>query len=167
MPWVKQGEVDFALSSVPAKSTDADLVHDYLSTEGATVVSRSDHPLTKHKVVNPSMLVKFPWILPRQRELERLAFDDYFASHGLVPPVAQVETTSTVLMKSMVMQSDTLTFIPKELIYWEVRAGQLKALEATGNQWERRVGITRRLKATLSPASKLLMQALKSVAQAF
>ena len=81
--------------------------------------------------------------------------------------MAQVETTSTVLMKSMVMHSDALTFIPKELIYWEAQAGQLKALEATGNQWERRVGITRRRKATLSPASQLLMQAVKSVVKAF
>ena len=167
MPWVKQGEVDFALSSVPDRSTDAELVHDYLATEGATVVARSEHPLAKLKVVNPNMLVKFAWILPRQRELERLAFDDYFASHDLEPPKAQVETTSTVLMKSMVMQSDALTFIPNELIYWEVRAGQLKAIEATGNQWKRRVGITRRRMGTLSPASKLLIQAVKSVAQEF
>jgi len=28
MPWVKQGEVDFALSSVPARASDADLVHE-------------------------------------------------------------------------------------------------------------------------------------------
>ncbi|PUE57907.1 hypothetical protein B9Z45_07370 [Limnohabitans sp. 2KL-17] len=167
MPWVKQGEVDFALSSVPARSTDTELVHDFLSTEHATVVARADHPLSKYKVVTPQMLLKYHWILPRQRELERLAFDDYFVVHDLEPPVAQVETTSTVLMKSMVMQSEALTFIPKELIYWEVRAGQLKALEATGHQWERRVGITRRRKGTLSPASKLLMQAVKSVAQSF
>ncbi len=167
MPWVKQGEVDFALSSVPARSADAELVHDYLSTERATVVARADHPLSKHKLVTPGMLVKYPWVLPRHRELERLAFDDYFVSHDLEPPVAQVETTSTVLMKSMVMQSDALTFIPEELIYWEARAGQLKALEATDNQWERRVGITRRRKATFSPAGKLLMQAVKSVAQKF
>ena len=165
MPWVKQGEVDFALSSVPARSSDTELVHDPLLTEHATVVARADHPLSKHKVVTPRMLVSYPWILPRQRELERLAFDDYFAAHDLEPPVAQVETTSTVLMKAMVMQSDALTFIPKELIFWEVRAGQLKALEATGNQWERRVGITRRRKGTLSPASKQLMQAVKTVAQ--
>ena len=105
--------------------------------------------------------------MPRLRELERLAFDDYFASHDLEPPKPQVETTSTVLMKAMVMQSDALTFIPKELIHWEERAGQLKALEATGNQWERRVGMTRRRKGTLSPASKLLIQAVKSVAQGF
>jgi DNA-binding transcriptional LysR family regulator len=167
MPWVKQGEVDFALSSVPARSADPEMVHDYLFTESATVVARSEHPLSKHKVVTPHMLVKFPWILPRQRELERLAFDDYFASHDLDPPKAQVETTSTVLMKAMVMQSDALTFIPKELIYWEEKAGQLKSLEATGNQWERRVGMTRRRKGTLSPASKLLIQAVKTVAQSF
>jgi LysR family transcriptional regulator of gallate degradation len=167
MPWVKQGEVDFALSSVPARSADTELVHDYLFKESATVVARADHPLAKYKVVSPSMLIKFPWILPRLRELERLAFDDYFASHDLEPPKPQVETTSTVLMKAMVMQSDALTFIPKELIHWEERAGQLKALEATGNQWERRVGMTRRRKGTLSPASKLLIQAVKSVAQGF
>jgi DNA-binding transcriptional LysR family regulator len=167
MPWVKQGEVDFALSSVPARAADAELIHDALLTEHATVVARADHPLSKYKVVTPQMLVKYPWILPRRLELERLAFDDYFVSHDLEPPVAQVETTSTVLMKSMVMQSDALTFIPKELIYWEVRAGQLKALDATGHQWERRVGITRRRKGTLSPASMLLMQAVKSVAKSF
>jgi len=167
MPWVKQGEVDFALSSVPARAADAELIHDALLTEHATVVARADHPLSKFKVVTPQMLVKYPWILPRRLELERLAFDDYFVSHDLEPPVAQVETTSTVLMKSMVMQSDALTFIPKELIYWEVRAGQLKALDATGHQWERRVGITRRRKGTLSPASMLLMQAVKSVAKSF
>ena len=97
-------------------------------TENATVVARAGHPLAQHKVVTPEMLTPYPRVLPRQRELERLAFDDYFVAHGLEPPTAQVETTSTVLMKSMVMQSDSLTFIPEELIYWEVRAGQLQPL---------------------------------------
>jgi DNA-binding transcriptional LysR family regulator len=131
------------------------------------VVARAGHPLTQLKVVSPNMLTLYPWVLPRQRELERLAFDDYFAEHGLEPPVAQVETTSTVLMKSMVMQSDALTFIPTELIYWEVRAGQLQPLLATGNQWARQVGITRRRKGSMSPASQLLLAAVKSVAKAF
>jgi DNA-binding transcriptional LysR family regulator len=40
MPWVKQGEVDFALSSVPARASDADLVHETLFTETAVVVAR-------------------------------------------------------------------------------------------------------------------------------
>ena len=167
MPWVKQGEVDFALSSVPTRTTDPDLSHERLLTETATVVARAGHPLAQHKVVTPDMLTPYPWILPRKRELERLAFDDYFVAQGLEPPTAQVETTSTVLMKSMVMQSDALTFIPAELIYWEVRAGQLQALQASGNQWARQVGITRRIKGSMSPASQRLLAAVKLVAKNF
>jgi len=167
MPWVKQGQVDFALSSVPSRATDAELIHEHLLTESACVVARADHPLTRLKNVAPNALLKFPWILPRQNELERLAFDDYFLSHDLEPPIAQVETTSTELMKALVMQSDTLAFVPKELVYWEIQAGQLRALETTGNPWERRVGATRRRKGTLSPASKWMLQAVKAVAQKF
>ena len=167
MPWVKQGEVDFALSSVPTRTTDPDLSHERLLTETATVVARAGHPLAQHKVVTPDLLTPYPWVLPRKRELERLAFDDYFVAQGLEPPTAQVETTSTVLMKSMVMQSDALTFIPAELIYWEVRAGQLQALQASGNQWARQVGITRRRKGSMSPASQRLLTAVKSVAKNF
>ena len=167
MPWVKQGEIDFALSSVPDRSSDPALSHETLLSESATVVARADHPLVRHKVVRPDMLSQYPWVLPRQRELERLAFDDYFLAQGLEPPLAQVETTSTVLMKSLVMQSDALTFIPEELIYWEARAGQLKAIEAVGNAWTRRVGVTRRRKGSLSPASRLLLQAIRTAAQHF
>lgn len=167
MPWVKQGEIDFALSSVPDRSSDPALAHETLFSESATVVARADHPLVRHKWVRPDMLSQYPWVLPRQRELERLAFDDYFLAQGLEPPVAQVETTSTVLMKSLVMQSDALTFIPKELIYWEARAGQLKAIEAVGNPWTRRVGVTRRRKGSLSPASRLLLQAVRTAARHF
>lgn len=167
MPWVKQGEVDFALSSVPGRASDPDLTHEHLLTESATVVARTGHPLSVHKMVTPALLNQYPWVLPRRRELERVAFDDYFTAHGMEPPRAQVETTSTVLMKAMVMQSDALTFIPQELIYWEVKAGQLQPLQATGNTWARQVGITRRRKGSMSPASQLLLASVKEVAQNF
>lgn len=167
MPWVKQGEVDFALSSVPGRASDPDLTHEHLLTESATVVARTGHPLSVHKMVTPALLNQYPWVLPRQHELERVAFDDYFMAHGMEPPKAQVETTSTVLMKAMVMQSDALTFIPQELIHWEVKAGQLQPLQATGNTWARQVGITRRRKGSMSPASQLLLASVKAVAQNF
>ena len=59
------------------------------------------------------------------------------------------------------MQSDILTFIPRELIWWEEQAGQLVALNVSGSQWVRRVGITRRRRGSLSPATRLLIEALK------
>ena len=164
MPWVKQGDVDFALSSVPARSQDPDLLHETLFTESAGVVSRADHPLARMRQITPALLAQQQWVLPRQRELERQAFDDFFRSHGLNAPTAQIETTSTVLMKAMVMQSDALTFIPRELIYWEEKARQLRALPVAGVQWVRPVGMTRRRQGALSPASRFVIECLRSVA---
>lgn len=165
MPWVKQGEIDFALSSVPARATDAALAHESLFTETGVVVARAGHPLSRQRAIEPSQLTQQKWILPRRRELERLAFDDFFTRHGLEPPEALTETTSTVLMKAMVMQSDALTFIPRELIWWEVQARQLLPLNVRGTDWTRIVGVTRRRRGSISPAASRLVEALREVAR--
>ena len=165
MPAVKQGDVDFALSSVPGRTQDPDLLHETLFTESAVVVARADHPLARLRQISPAQLAQQLWVLPRQRELERQAFDDYFRGHGIAPPTAWVETTSTVLMKSMVMQSDALTFIPRELFHWEERARQLRALPVSDVEWVRAVGLTRRRQGALSPASRFVMECVRSVAE--
>lgn len=165
MPWVKHGEVDFAISSVPATPMDPELAHDRLFSESGAVVARAAHPLTGRRQLATADLDGARWILPRRRELERVAFDDLFLAQRLEPPTAAIETTSTVLMKSVVMHSDYLTYIPRELIHWEERAGQLVALKVTGMEWERRVGITRRRRGSLSPAGRLVIDAVKAVAR--
>jgi DNA-binding transcriptional LysR family regulator len=167
MPWVKQGEVDFALSSVPMQATDAELVHERLFIESGAVVARVGHPLAKKRNLSMAELARYPWVLPRRREMERRALDDLFVAHGLQVPDAAIETTSTVLMKSMLMQSDFLTFLPRELIYWELEAGQLTTLPLSGPTWTRAVGITRRNRGSLSVASKVLIEALKDAGKAF
>lgn len=165
MPWVKQGEIDFAISSVPATPMDPELAHDRLFSESGAVVARAAHPLARRRQLATADLDGARWILPRRRELERVAFDDLFLAQGLEPPAAAIETTSTVLMKSVVMHSDHLTYIPRELIHWEERAGQLVALKVAGMEWERRVGITRRRRGSLSPAGRLVIDAVKAVAR--
>lgn len=167
MPWVKNGEIDFALSSIPPRAIDAELGHEALFSESGAVVARSGHPLARRRSLGAQDLAGQRWILPRRRELERLAFDELFAAAGLEPPAAAVETTSTVLMKTMVMQSDLLTFIPRELIWWEEQAGQLQALKVAGSDWVRTVGITRRRRGTTSPAARGLIEALRTAAAGF
>ncbi len=148
------------------RATDADLVHDQLFNEAGAVVARSGHPLASRRSVAPLDLLAQSFILARRRELERVAFDDLFRAHELEPPEPVIESTSTVLMKAVVMQSDMLTFIPRELMWWEEQAGQLVALNVSGSPWVRRVGITRRRRGSLSPAARLLIEALRRSAQA-
>jgi DNA-binding transcriptional LysR family regulator len=72
-----------------------------------------------------------------------------------------VETTSAVLMKTLLMNGDFLTFVPREMIYWEERAGMLRPLRGFRSTWERQVGMTVRRDQTPSPALAALLDSLR------
>ena len=168
MPMVKHGEVDFALSSIPARCPDPDLKQLRLHEDRAAVIARRGHPLmNRREQLTAAQLVDQQWILATQHELERLAFDQLCLEAGLVAPQNTLETTSAVLMKTMVMQSDFLTFLPRELVYWEERAGLLAPLNIVGYSWRRNVGVTMRARAGLNPAAELLIKTLQEVGKEF
>ncbi len=165
IPMVLHGEADFALSSIPNGTAGQDLRHVVLYEESAAVVVRSGHPLlSKRRPLTARHLVEQKWVLARRRELERRALDDLFIAAGLVPVEATVETTSAILMKTLVMQSDFLTFLPRELIYWEERSNQLRPLDLLAPSWRRRVGLTLRTRASSNPAAQKVINALRKAA---
>ena len=165
MPWVRQGEIEFALSSVPTTASDPALAHEALLTESAAVIAGGDHPLAGRRSVQAADLLQYPWCLARRNELERRAFDELFLANKLRPPEARIETTSTVLMKSILMMTDYLTFLPRELIHWEERQGMLVALAVSGSAWSRRMGITRRMANTVTPAAEIVIDVLREAAK--
>jgi DNA-binding transcriptional LysR family regulator len=168
MPMVKHGEVDFALSSIPARCPDPDLQQIRLHEDRAAVIVRCGHPLlARRELVTAEHLQDQQWILARSHELERRAFDDVFAASGFAPPQVAIETTSAVLMKTLVMQSDFLTFLPRELVYWEERAGLLAPLNIAAPSWRRLVGVTLRARAGTNPAAQALINALQAVGGEF
>jgi DNA-binding transcriptional LysR family regulator len=168
MPMVKHGEVDFALSSIPARCPDPDLKQLRLHEDRAAVIARRGHPLlARGEALTATDLLGQHWILATKQELERLALDQVFVEAGLAPPLDAIETTSAVLMKTLVMQSDFLTFLPRELVYWEERAGLLAPLNLVGHSWRRNVGVTMRARAGLNPAAHALISALQEVGKEF
>jgi DNA-binding transcriptional LysR family regulator len=162
MPMVKKGEIEFALSSIPRTASDPDLAHQILHSDTAAVIARPDHPLARRTRVTPADLVGQRWVLARRRELERKALDELFLEAGFKPVEAEIETTSAVLLKTVVMQGDYLSFLPRELIYWEEQAKLLTVLAVNAPPWERLVGITSRRRGTLTSAAKSLVAALKA-----
>ena len=164
MPMVRRGEVDFALSSVPRTASDPELQHETLHTDTADTVAHADHPLAARRGVRPADLAGQRWVLARRHELERRALDDLFLQAGLRPIDAEIETTSAVLMKTVVLQGRHLSFLPREMIHWEERAGLLRPVAVAAPQWARAVGITRRRRGRITEAAAALVAALRSVA---
>lgn len=161
MPMVRLGEIDCALSSVPRTAAHPELRHEPLHTDQAVIVARVDHPLASRRNPGAAELAAYPWVLARRWELERKALDDLFAQAGLPPVQAVVETTSAVLMKTLLMNSDYLTFVPREMVFWEERAGLLKPLKGFRSAWERQVGLTLRRDQAPPPALLALMDSLR------
>lgn len=164
MPMVRRGEVDFALSSVPRTASDPELQHETLHTDTAVVVAHADHPLAARRSMRPAELAGQRWVLARRHELERRALDELFLQAGLKPIDAEIETTSAVLMKTVVLQGRHLSFLPRELIHWEERAGLLRPVPVVAPQWVRAVGITRRRRARTTEAAAALAAALRATA---
>lgn len=164
MPLVRRGEIAFAVSSIPHSAVDLDLFHESLHIDDAVVVSRSGHPLARRRTVSSDDLHRFPWVLARRWELERKALDDLFAKVGWKPVEPIIETNSATLMKTLLLQSDFLTFVPREMIYWEIRAELLRPLAAFHSSWARHVGITTRREHTLAEPAALLADALRDAA---
>ena len=164
MPMVRRGEIELALSSVPRTASDPELQHETLHTDTAVVVAHVDHPLAGRRSVKPAELAGQRWVLARRHELERRALDELFLQAGLKPIDAEIETTSAVLMKTVVLQGRHLSFLPREMIHWEERAGLLRPVPVAAPQWARAVGITRRRRGRIGEAAAALVAALRAVA---
>jgi LysR family transcriptional regulator of gallate degradation len=163
---VRHGEADFALSSIPSTSGADDVRYIGLYEDTAAVVARAGHPLlASRKPLTPAQLLGYDWILARREELERRALDDLFIASRTPPPDATIETTSATLMQTVVMQSDFLTFLPRELIHWQERSGQLAALNVSAPSWRRLVGVTIRARAALNPAVEAMIEELRKAAK--
>lgn len=164
MPMVRHGQIDCALSSIPQSAPHSDLQHASLCQEQAVIVARAGHPLTRQANASVKDLARYPWVLARRWELERKALDDFFAEAGMTPIEAEIETTSAILMKTLVMNGDFLTFVPREMIYWEEHAQLLCPLNMFSTNWTRHVGITTRRDKPQTEPVQWLIDALKNIA---
>jgi DNA-binding transcriptional LysR family regulator len=161
---VKHGDVDFALSSIPSRRTDPNLKQITLYCDEGVVIARADHPLNKHRgTLSTELLSGYEWVLPPSEELERRVFDELFTKTGVEPPTPIVETTSTTLIKSMVLQNDYLSYVPRELVHWELNVNSLRILPIEDLNWLRTIGITMRARGSISPACHALVNELKEV----
>ena len=161
MALVARGEIAFALSSVPRNVVQPGLQHEPLFVDSAVVVARVGHPLARRRTLGAGDLALYPWVLARRWELERKALDELFAEAGLAPIEPEIETTSATLMKTLVAQSDFLTFVPREMIYWEERTKLLRPLRAIRCAWARHVGLTTRRDTAPTAAAAQLIGCLR------
>ena len=160
-----RGEIDITVGAFP-ESLSVEVRREPLFVDQTVVIARPQHPLNNRRRRRLEDLSGWPWVLPAAPERVRDALADAFDAAGLEPPRPDVETNSAHCMKSVVIETDFLSFMPSRLIRHEVEAGLLTIIPIRDHTWRRAIEIVYRAQTILSPAARALIYELHDAARA-
>lgn len=156
------GRIDFIVGALRDTSGDAFSAHALLDDHVALIV-RTGHPLADRKQICLADLAGFPWVLSRAGTPLRVSLENFFLRNGMKPPTPAVETGDLALLRGLLVSSDMLTVLSAHQLHHEVRTGQVIVLPFSMHGLERRIGVTTRRGAHLSPGASALLSEIEAV----
>ena len=162
LPALSNGSADFLIGTATIPAPEG-LVAEPLFHDDIQVVSRPAHPIQRQGPVSMAELAAWPWVLTGAAEVLRLALCDRFSLGQTLFPTRITETNSIQFMKSLVMETDHLTYLPRIAITMEETTGLLASVHAPEASYRREVHVLHRARGTLSPAARALLHSIKLV----
>jgi LysR family transcriptional regulator of gallate degradation len=158
------GDIDLVIGALREDTTDRDLMEEAVFTDGLSAIVRAGHPLVRQKRLDWSSLLQYQWILPRQGTPTRKMFEQAVLGLGLQLPLHVIETSSLVMLRGLLLESDRVTILSTHQIRFEEEAGLLATLPFQLSGTERPIGMTWRRIGALSPAAELFVAELRAAA---
>lgn len=158
------GRVDFILGAL-RPAVDKELVTELLFGEPIVLICRSGHPLVGKQNLTFEDIGTFPWVLSRAGTPLRDSLDAFFVRSGQTPPRPAVETGDLALLRGMLLQSDMLTTLSAQQLYYEIDAGNLTVLPFVMEGMQRKIGVTTRSGARLSPGAVALLAEVRKLSR--
>lgn len=161
---VIHGELDFALTNLPAGGAGPGLEWQELLRDRFVVCCGAQHPLARKRNVQAADLLSYRWITPPREGMIWQRLVDLFAAAKAAPPRAAIETNSAALIKSLLCEGDFLTFVPRQLMLADLLRGDAVEVAAAGMTLERSIAIVSRTGREHPIAAKLALEACQAVA---
>ncbi|QFG37320.1 DNA-binding transcriptional LysR family regulator [Paracoccus pantotrophus] len=136
---LRRGEIDMMLGALRLPSPIEDIEQRRLFDDEVVVVARRDHPLIWKADPGIQDLAAYPWVMPRRSTPLRRILDTYFAARA---PVDIVETSSVIMMREILRESDHLGGVSR--MQAEVESEALSILPVRLPNAMRPIGITTR-----------------------
>ena len=165
VPALREGAYDIIIAGLPEYS-QRDLVQQHLLNDEFVVVVSASHPLARKKNVSIADLAGHPWALSGPETLAPQYVERAFADHGLSPPAPVMCTNAPNLLLHLVAHCGLVGFQPKyDVRRRRVLGQQLVELRVPALNWVRRLGLSYRRDAYLSPAALRFIEVLKATAK--
>lgn len=166
MTGLRHGEIDVLIGALRMPLPFDDVAGKHLFSDSLSIVARSDHPLADQKHVTYDDLLSFPWIAPRDSTPTRDYFNQLIAEEwgGKNPRI--IETSSLILIRALLLESDAITIISEQQVSFELNTGVLKRLDIRLNETPRSIGVTIRRAWVPTQTQALFLSELTAVISA-
>jgi len=163
VPALRNGELDLVVSGIPAAPHEG-LLHEHLYDDEFVVYASAGHRLASSARVTVADLTAERWATSGDHTLSWLWLHRAFVDRGLPAPRVAVNTSAIAIKFPLVGASELLGFGPRSSVREAARRHGLAELRVKELAWRRRVGVSHRKDAYLSPASLKLIAILKVTA---
>lgn len=137
---LRHGEIDLLIGALRDPVPMEDVQQETLFHDPLAIVARKDHPLTKKRRINVNDLTAYPWVVPQQGTPTRDHFETLMQGNSTTGGL--VESSSIVLIISLLLESDRLTLISRQQIRREQAQGLVTTLPYDMSSTRRPIGLT-------------------------
>lgn len=120
---LRHGEIDLLIGALRNPPPVDDIIQEPLFEDPLAVVARADHPLHSRPNVSLAEIAGYPWVVPRKGTPTRDSFEAMLASVDAPPPASLIESSSLILIRGLLLESDRLTLISAHQIRHEPYMG--------------------------------------------
>jgi len=160
---LRHGDIDFLIGALRRPLPIEDITQETLFNDTLAIAARAGHPLLRGQ--NPTLedLALYPWAVPREGTPTRDCFNAMFEDIHAKKPPKLVESSSLILIRSLLHGSDRLALLSKHQIQHEEHLGLLTSLPYNMPETNRPIGLTLRLNWRPTAAQKKFLELLKTM----
>jgi LysR family transcriptional regulator of gallate degradation len=157
------GDIDLMLGALRGPDCGSDLCEESLFDDQLSIIVRSGHPLASKKRVDFRELLQYEWVMPRKGTPTRHLVEAAMKARSLPMPGHIVETSSLVVLRGLLVESDAVTALSRHQVFFEDATRLLAVLPIDLPETRRPIGVTRRTSGSVPPAAELLLEEIRDV----
>lgn len=164
---LRQGDIDILIGALRDPLPADDVSQEALWSPPLAIIGRNDHPLAQVKNISPKQLAQFSWVVPPRGTPTRTGFELIFDTHHLPIPTRIVESSSQILIRELLIESDRLTLLSSHQVEREITHGLLKVIPYSFIHTNRNIGFCCRNSWLATATQNHFLTILKQVSVAF
>jgi len=164
---LRQGDIDLLLGALRFPSPAEDIEQTELLSPPLSLIARTGHPLSHFSQITAKDLVDYSWVIPAQGTPTRRCFEDLFNQANQPLPHRITESSSQILIRELLLESDRLALISAHQMHRELSLGLLQVLPLPLEHTRRPIGLSLRKNWLPTPRQSYFIDLLKEVSKSY